>query len=237
MPDSISTLALRVDSQTALNHLNEFGLAAANLGDTTDVLKGKLLQLNAQFLSMNFAKGLIADAAFGQEALGKYTDVLGRYAKQADKLVSELRESFNFDAANAQQSISTMVDLFTKAGVGLREALEYTGDLQKRASDLEAFTNAAGGLEQVTSALTSGMLGITMPLRNLGIVMNDDALKAQMAEDKINGLKFSTEQAAKVHARYALIMKQTQSAAGQVARESDNYSNKLRKLLLSRSRA
>ena len=230
MADSISTLALRVDSQTALNHLNEFGLAAANLGNVTDVLKGKLLQLNAKFLSLNFAKNLVSEAAFGQEALGKYEQVLGRYTKQADKLVNELRQSFNFDTANARQSISTMVDLFTKAGIGMQDALDYTKDLQKRAADLEAFTNAEGGLVQVTNALTGGMLGNMVPLKKLGIVMNDEALKAQLAEDKTNGLRFATERAAKAHARYAIIMKQSQSSEGQVARESDNFSNKLRKL-------
>lgn len=230
MPDSISTLALRVDSQSAISNLNKFGAAATALGGTTDALRGKIVQLGAAFLSVNFAKRLVSEAAEGQEAFGKYTQVLGRYKDQADKLVTELRSSFNFDTTSAQQSIATMTDLFTKSGVELKQAFEFTSDLQKRAADIEAFTNAEGGVAAVSDSLTRGIIGNQIALRRLGIVLNDDMLKTQMAEDRKKGLTFATANAAKMHARYALIMKQSSSAAGQVARESDNFANRLRKL-------
>ena len=230
MPDSISTLALRVDSQSAITNLNKFGAAATALGGTTDALRGKIVQLGAAFLSVNFAKRLVAEAAEGQEALGKYEAVMGRFTKNADKLVTELRQSFNFSTTAAQASISTMTDTFAKSGLELKQAFEFTSDLQKRAADLEAFTNAEGGVAAVSSALTKGILGNYMALRTLGIVLNDDMLKTQMAEDKLKGLTFATSNAAKMHARYVLIMKQSASSAGQVARENDNFSNRLRKL-------
>lgn len=230
MPDSISTLALRVDSQSAVSNLNKFGAAATALGGTVGILQNRVMQLGAAFLSLNFGKRLVAEAAEGQEALGKYTQVLGRYKDQADKLVTELRNSFNFDATSAQKSIATMTDIFTKSGLELKQAFSFTSDLQKRAADVEAFTNAEGGVAAVTDALTRGIIGNQMALRRLGIVLGEGALKTQMLEDKQNGLKFATENAAKIHARYALIMKQTQVAEGQVARESDNFTNKLRKL-------
>ena len=230
MADSVSTLRLDVQTQTALQHLNEFGLAAANLGATTDVLRGKLLQLNARFLSMDMGRSLLADAAFNQEALGKYEQVLGRYRSVADKEIKRLRASFNFDEAGAQQKFASMVDVFTKTGIALGDAVKYTSDLMERASDLEAFTNAAGGLDEVMGALQSGMIGNALPLKKLGIVLNESTLKAQMAEDRMNGLRFSSDEAAKKQARYTVIMKQSAIAQGQVARESENYANKQRKV-------
>lgn len=230
MPDSISTLALRVDSQSAISNLNKFGVAATALGGTVGALQGRIIQLGSAFLSVNFAKRLVAEAAEGQETLGKYEAVMGRFVKNADKLTAELRESFNFSTTAAQASIATMTDTFAKSGLALKQSFEFTSDLQKRAADIEAFTNAEGGVARVSEALTKGILGNYMSLRTLGIVLNDDMLKTQMAEDKLKGLTFATTNAAKMHARYVLIMKQSASSAGQVARESDNFSNRLRKL-------
>lgn len=228
--DEISTLALKVDTKSAVDNLRKFGDATTQIGGLAGMLNGKLMQLSATFLSVNFAKSLVDSAADAQEAAGKYEQVLGRMTKQADRVVEELRSSFNFDLTGAQQSVSTMVDLFTKAGIGMEDALKYTEDLQKRSSDLEAFTNAEGGLERVTSAVTSAMLGETDSIKLLGVVIKEETIAAKMAEERSKGLTFATDRAAKMHATYSLIMEQSASAHGQVAREADNMGNKLRSL-------
>lgn len=228
--DEISTLALKVDTKSAVDNLRKFGDATTQIGGLAGMLNGKLMQLSATFLSVNFAKSLVDSAADAQEAAGKYEQVLGRMTKQADRVVEELRSSFNFDLTGAQQSVSTMVDLFTKAGIGMEDALKYTEDLQKRSSDLEAFTNAEGGLERVTSAVTSAMLGETDSIKLLGVVIKEETIAAKMAEERSKGLTFATDRAAKMHATYSLIMEQSASAQGQVAREADNMGNKLRSL-------
>ncbi len=66
--------------------------------------------------------------------------------------------------------------------------------------------------------------------KTLGVVVYDAYVKEQMAQEARQGLKFATEAAAKAHARYSVIMKQSASATGQVAREADNYSSRLRVL-------
>lgn len=228
--DEISTLALKVDTKSAVDNLRKFGDATTQIGGLAGMLNGKLMQLSATFLSVNFAKSLVDSAADAQEAAGKYEQVLGRMTKQADRVVEELRSSFNFDLTGAQQSVSTMVDLFTKAGIGMEDALKYTEDLQKRSSDLEAFTNAEGGLERVTNAVTSAMLGETESIKLLGVVIKEENIQSKMAEERSKGLTFTTERAAKMHATYSLIMEQSASAHGQVAREADNMGNKIRSL-------
>lgn len=230
MADSVSTLALRVNSQTALQNLNEFGFAAANLGGTVDVLKGKLLQFNARFLGMNFARKLVGEAAEGQEAVGKFESVLGRFGNQGAKVADSLVKDFNYSSTAAKSAVSGMVDVFTKAGISLEESLNMAETLNKRAADLEAFTNAAGGVEHVASQLTSGTLGNVMAVRSLGIVLSAEAVEAQMAKEKTEGLTFATERAAQMHARVSVMLQQSASAHGQVSRESDNYANRARYL-------
>ena len=230
MADAISTLALKVESAGAIAGLQNFGNAANRLGGEDGALTGKIKALGAAYLSWNMGKSLLADAAYGQEALGKFEQVLGRFTKDANAMVDDLVANFNFNKADAQQAIATMTDTFVKSGITMRKALDMTGELQKLAGDLEAFTNAEGGVSSVAAALNSAILGNYMSVKRLGIVMNDEMVKAQMAEDALNGLRYTTEQEAKECARFAIIQKQTAAAQGQVARESDNYSNKQRKL-------
>lgn len=230
MADSISTLALRVDSQTALAHLNEFGLAAANLGSKTDVLKAKLLQLNARFLGLNFAKALVNQAAEGQEATGKFDAVVGRFGERAKKVTQDLARDFNYSGAAAKRAVAGMVDTFTGAGLSIEDSLSMAETLNKRAADIEAFTNAIGGVEHVADQLTSATLGNNMAVRSLGIVLTEEAVQAQMAREKMEGLSFASDRAAKVHARVSVMLRQSASSHGQVARETDNYANRARYL-------
>ena len=230
MADEVATLALRVASGEAISGLRAVARESDALGAVTDQLKNKILSVVGAYGSWRFGKVLLADAAEGQEALGKFETVLGRFGDKASKVVDELVANFNYDTASARGAISGMVDTFAKAGVSLEQSLDMATVLNKRAADLEAFTNAQGGVAHIAEQMTSGVLGNTMAVRSLGIVLSAEAIKAQMAKEKLEGLSFATERAAKMHATVSIMLQQSASAEGQVARESDNYSNRLRYL-------
>lgn len=229
MADQVSTLALKVDSSQATAGLQQMGRATEQLSSKAMDLKQKLMFLGSAYFYGRFGKQLLDEAATGQEALGKFQQVLGRFTKEANGMVEELRANFNFDATSAQAAISTMADQFHKSGASMRQSLDMTFELQKLSGDLEAFTNAEGGVAAVSQALSTGIMGQYMPLKKLGIVLNEEIVKEQMAKEKLEGLTFATKRAAQMNARYSLIVQQTAAAHGQVARESDNYNNKLRK--------
>lgn len=228
MPDSISTLTLRISSDEAMRDLTQFKNATNDLGNVAMGVKGKLLSLFSAGVGMKLGRDMLAAAADNQEALGKYVQVFGKYKTEADKAVKELTASFNFAEAQAQQQMATLADVFQKTGLSMRDSLDLTSQLTKTAADIEAFTNAAGGLEQVSGALTSAMLGRYQSVRQFGIVLSDQLIKEEKARQAQKGLTFANEQAATSYARFSLILKQTAMAQGQVARESDNYSNKMR---------
>lgn len=228
MPDSISTLALRVSTDEAMRDLTQFRNATNDLGNVAMSVKGKLLSLFSVGVGWKLGKEMLAGMAGNQEALGKYIQVFGRYKTEADKTVKELTASFNFAEAQAQAHMATLADVFHKTGLSMRDSLNLTSQLTKTASDIEAFTNASGGLEQVSQSLTSAMLGRYLAVRSFGIVINSELVNQEKARQAAKGLTFANDQAATAYARYALIVKQTAMAQGQVARESDNYSNKLR---------
>ena len=229
MADQVSTLALKVDSSQATAGLQQMGHATDQLSKKAMDLKQKLIFLGGTYLSGHFGKQLLNEAAEGQEALGKFQQVLGRFTKEANGMVEELRANFNFNATDAQAAISTMADQFHKFGASMRDSLDMTFEMQKLAGDLAAFTNIEGGVAAASQALSAGLMGQTIPLKKLGIVITDEMTKERMATEAKEGLTFASKRAAQMHAREQLILEQTAAAHGQVAREADNYSNKLRK--------
>ena len=230
MPDEVSTLALRVSSGDAIQNLRAVAHESEALSGITDMLKGKVLSVVSAYASWRFGKILLADAAESQEAFGKFEAVLGSYAEKASKVVDELNAKFNFSKSAAQAALSGMVDTFKKSGVETSAALDWTEDLTKLAADLEAFTNAEGGVQHITEQMSSALLGNNMAVRSLGIVLSAEAVQAQKTKEAMDGLTFSSEQQAEMHARKTLIEQQSAAAMGQVAREADNYSNRLRYL-------
>jgi len=230
MSDSVSTLALRVESEAAVRNLDRFADKTRDLGTLARSTASSVAGLFAGSQIARFANDWLKSAADTQETIGKFGAVFGYASKEAQKYADELAQSFNYSTSLAQDKLATMADIFRKSGLSMQDSLKFAFDLNKQAADLEAFTNCAGGLEQTTRALTGAMLGETEMAKTLGVVVYDAYVKEQMAQEARQGLKFATEAAAKAHARYSVIMKQSASATGQVAREADNYSSRLRVL-------
>ena len=230
MSDSVSTLALRVESEAAVRNLDRFADKTRNLGTLARSTAASVAGLFAGSQVARFANDWLKAAADTQETIGKFGAVFGYASKEAQKYADELAKSFNYSTSLAQDKLATMADIFRKSGLSMQDSLKFAFDLNKQAADLEAFTNCAGGLEQTTRALTGAMLGETEMAKTLGVVVYDAYVKEKMAEEARQGLKFATEAAAKMHARYSVIMEQSASATGQVAREADNYSSRLRVL-------
>lgn len=230
MSDFISVLGLRVESSQAVRDLDTFEKRTKALGLTAKSAAASVAGLFATSKSAQFARSWLQAAADTQEVAGKFSAVFKHMSADAQKAADSLVASFNYSEAQAREKLSTMADIFKKAGLSLADSLRYATDLNKQAADLEAFTNAAGGLEQTTNALTKAMLGETESAKTLGVVVLESTVKAKMAEEARRGLTFATKQAALMHARYSVIMEQSASATGQVSRESDNYSSRLRVL-------
>lgn len=230
MSDSVFTLALRVESEAAVRNLDRFADKTRDLGTLARSTAASVAGLFAGSQIARFANDWLKSAADTQETIGKFGAVFGYASKEAQKYADELAKSFNYSTSLSQDKLATMADIFRKSGLSMQDSLKFAFDLNKQAADLEAFTNCAGGLEQTTRALTGAMLGETEMAKTLGVVVYDAYVKEKMAQEARQGLKFATEAAAKTHARYSVIMEQSASATGQVAREADNYSSRLRVL-------
>lgn len=230
MSDEVAVLGVKIESDKAVQNIDLLESKFKGLGKVATDVATVIGSAFAGSKIVGFGGDLLKSAADAQEALGKYEAVFKNLSKEADKSVSELTKSYNFSTQLARGSLSTMADIFQKSGMSMKNSLDMSAELNKLSADVEAFTNAEGGLAQVTSALTSAILGETEAAKTLGIVILDAMVAEQMAAEKKKGLTFQSEQQAKMHARFTLIQKNAANAIGQVARESDNYGNKLRVL-------
>lgn len=182
----------------------------------------------------------------------------------------------------ALSAASTYGNLFITLGMGKKPAADMSMSLVQLASDLASFNNA--NPEEVLTALQSGLIGQSEPMRKFGVNLSEAAVALKAVEMglvetnvdmvKANGLLLDLEkaqkeyniavawygeesyqarsasqtmaeiqqrldetmagstenmsEAAKVQARYALIMEQTTTAQGDFIRTADGLANQQR---------
>ena len=95
--------------------------------------------------------------------------------------------------------------------------------LVKLAADLACFNNIDPG--EALDKLRSGLVGEAEPLRQVGILLSEDAVQAKALALGLAATARELTEADKVQARYALIMEQRPAAQGDFARTSTGLAN------------
>lgn len=119
-------------------------------------------------------------------------------------------------------------NLFTSMGLGQGEAAGLSTNVVQLGADFASFNNLAGGTNEALTKLRAGLVGEAEPLRSLGININAAAVEAKALELGLAATKAEITDAAKVQARYALIVEQSGNAQGDFARTSDGLANQQR---------
>lgn len=172
-----------------------------------------------------------ADAASAaEETFSKFNTVFRDIRGDAVTAVEELAGAFDLADSTAARLIGNTADLLTGFGLTQEAALDLSVQTNELAIDLASFTNAQGGAEAVSRALTSAYSGEREALKTYGIVINEAMVQAQMLENAQRGLTFETEQQAKAFATLEIAQSQSLNAIGDYARTSDSAANTQRQL-------
>lgn len=190
--------------------------------------------------------GVVAGAAAAGLAFGKFAIDAGQKASALNEQVNGTRVTFRAAADEvlrfgeqtaASLGISNRASLQAANGfggmlkaVGLAEqsAAEMSTELVQLAGDLASFKDLRP--EDALEKLRSGLAGETEPLRAVGVFLNEAAVKAKAMELGLAAASGELSEAAKVQARYALILEQTTDAQGDFERTSDSLANQQRVL-------
>lgn len=218
---------ISADTQQATEQVDQLDASLANADGSGLSLAAGLKTLFAAGL----AKGLFdmvqgaSDLAEAQSAanviFGQSVDVVNEFAQGA-------ATSAGLSKSAALQIEDTFGGLLVALGLSKGAAADLSPDIVQLGADLASFKNI--GVEDALEKIRSGLVGEAEPLRDLGVAMNEQLVTQKAMELGLADANGTITEAAKVQARYAIILDQTKVAQGDYARTAGGLANQQRTL-------
>jgi hypothetical protein len=207
-------------SKGAMSILQGVGMGA---GITAFNLLGTAASKAGEFIgdSVDAASALNETLSKSRAVFGTNADAIERWGESA---ASAMGQSKN----DAIKAASGFGDLFNKMKETRDESVKMSTSLVGLASDLASFNDLDP--TEVLAKLKSGLAGEAEPLRSLGVFLNEAKVKAKALELGFQEVNGTFTEGAKIAARYALIMEETESAQGDFAKTSGDLANQQRAL-------
>lgn len=201
-----------------------------------------------QGLMSSFAKGAIAGVSVGvvTDALFSLSKAAVETAANTNEMENKVDVAFGAMATSVRSWSDEAEGRLGRANITLREyasnlgvvvaGLGVTGDkAQKMSTDLAELSVDLGSMFNVKDAdamqaIISGITGETEPLKRFGVVLNQNALDAQLMADGIKGGSKEATEAEKAIARYEIILKNTSLAHGDAERTAGSLVNQQKAL-------
>ncbi|RTL08427.1 MAG: hypothetical protein EKK62_07665 [Acidimicrobiia bacterium] len=160
------------------------------------------------------------------EAQTKAQVVFGDSIASVQAFGDTAAESIGQSERQALEAAGTFGNLFRAIGLSEQQSAEFSVTLTTLASDLASFNNASA--DEALTALRSGLVGETEPLKRFGVNLNEATLKAKALQLGLAEGTGALDANAKAQAAYAIILEQTALAQGDFERTSDGLANKQR---------
>lgn len=217
----------------------ETGKWDAAAKQATDGIEGKfsglLKKLAAGFSTVKIAKALLdfgsaaVDAASDLREVQNVVDVtFGSNANKIETWSKNAASQFGLTETQAKKFSSTMGAMLKSSGMAGDQIVDISTDLAGLAADMASFYNL--DFEEAFSKIRSGMSGMTMPLKELGIDMSVDTLNAYALAQGMEKTYSQMTQSEQTMLRYQYLMQATSDAQGDFARTSTEYANSTRTL-------
>ena len=168
-------------------------------------------------------------AADAEETASKFDVVFGSVQDAADATAKNLVDNFGLATSQAKQLLGDTGDLLTGFNFSGESALGLSKQVQELAVDLASFTNVEGGAARASQALTKALLGERESVKELGIAILEEDVKARVKQLEAAG-RFTDEslRQRKAIATLAIAQEQSKNAIGDFARTSGSTANQIR---------
>lgn len=154
-----------------------------------------------------------------QATFGKYNSIVIEGAERQAKLFGTVKAEY-IESANRIGAIGKA------AGLTAEDAAKMGVEFSDLANDLASFRNLS--YEEALEKLTSGLVGEVRPLRNVGVLLSEQAVKQEAWATGIAKIGTELSEQEKVLARRQLILKGLSDAQGDLARTQGGVANQLR---------
>jgi len=192
------------------------GLGFAQLG------KAMLIGLAIREL-YKFGKASIQVASDLKEVQNVVDVTFGSMSGEINDFASESIKQFGLSELSAKKYASTMGAMLKSSGISGSGAKDMSIDLAKLSADMASFYNLDN--DEAFSKIMSGMSGMTMPLKELGINMNIANLEAFAMAQGISKSWQEMNQAEQTMTRYQYLLSVTADSQGDFARTSGTWAN------------
>ena len=159
----------------------------------------------------------VVDVTFGAEG-----------SKKIEKWSKEASAKFGLTELQAKRYSSTIGAMMKSSGMTEDQIAEMSMSLASLSADMASFYNM--DFDTAFGKIQSGMAGMSMPLRQLGIDMTETALSAYAVEAGFDEAYSKMSESQQMLVRYGYLMKATSDAQGDFARTSDSYANSQRRV-------
>lgn len=199
---------------------------------------------------MSFAKKAAASMAalfaakkifdFGKQAIQLGSDLaevqnvvdvtFPKMTKQVDDFAKNAAQQFGLSETMAKRYTGTFGAMAKAFGFGEKQAYDMSTALTGLSGDVASFYNISQ--DEAYTKLKSVFTGETETLKDLGIVMTQNALDAYAMANGYNKTTKEMSEAEKVALRFAFVQQQLSLAAGDFTRTSGSWANQVRLMKL-----
>jgi hypothetical protein len=235
---TIATLAVKLTGDVS-NFTDSMDRAESKARASAVIIGGLMQEIGAAmvgmgtklttFVTLPIIAGGVAAVNYAsdlEETKNKAEVVFGDMAQAVLDWSSTSATALGQSQDQALAAAATYGNLFVTMGLGQAPAAEMSMSLVELAADLASFNNANPA--DVLAAMQSGLVGQVEPLRKYGVVLSEAAVQAKALELGLIADGEELSEAAKLQARYAIVLEQTTTAQGDFARTSEGLANKTR---------
>ena len=155
-----------------------------------------------------------------EEETNKFNVVFKDVAKEADNMAKHLNDAYGLSLLKSKQLLSGTGDLLSGFGFTGEAALNLSGQVQTLAVDLASFSNAQGGAQAVSEALSKALLGERESLKTYGIAILDADIKTELLAQGMGDLTGESLRQAKAQVTLDLALRQSKNAIGDYERST-----------------
>lgn len=214
-----------------VNTLNKGSKASDNFSNSATKI-GKAFNWASAWI---FAKKFFKEFDNGIDSINAYLEtlnmfqlVMGDLSTQAENFQNTMSKAFGNDTQKQLEYQSYFQTLTESMGLQEKYAYIISENMTKMTYDISSLFNKEQ--DDVASALRSGLVGQTKPVRNFGMDITESSLQPILDNLGIDRTVRELSQAEKEIVRYLALLKQSSIAHGDMANTIESPSNQLRVL-------
>lgn len=189
---------------------------------------GKLTAAGVGAVLLNWGSSAIQAASDLAEVQNVVDTVFGDGAAKIEAWSKAAGRQFGLTETQAKKFTSTLGAMMKSSGLAGDEIVSMSTDLAGLASDMASFYNLS--FDEAFDKIRSGLSGVTMPLKQLGIDMSVANLNAFALAQGMEKTFDKMDQGEQTMLRYQYMMHATADAQGDFEKTSDGFANAQRRI-------